>query len=84
MNIRDMIHELGVLLLDEDGLMNTTLRKDFDEEYKDFDTVTSWECFVSDVNRVDAVVELYDFLAGLSPESLDKLDLLLGKSGNDE
>ena len=78
MNIRDMIHELGVLLLDEDGLMNSTIGKDFHEEYKDFDTVTSWECFVSEVNRVDAVVELYDFLAGLSEESLDKLDLLLG------
>ena len=46
-SIEDAIYELGILLCDEtQGLILKTLKKDFYEEYKDFDTITAWECFV--------------------------------------
>ena len=62
-NIEDAIHQLGVLLVDETtGLIPNTLKKNFDEEYKDFDTITAWECFVEEVNRVNTVIELHDYL----------------------
>ena len=57
------------LLCDEtQGLVLKTLKKDFYEEYKDFDTITAWECFVAEVNRVNTVIELHDYLV----ENLDK------------
>ena len=62
-DFEDAIHELGVLLCDEtQGLVLKTLKKDFYEEYKDFDTITAWECFVEEVNRVNTVIELHDYL----------------------
>ena len=62
-DFEDAIHELGVLLCDEtQGLVLKTLKKDFYEEYKDFDTITAWECFVAEVNRLNTVCELHDFL----------------------
>ena len=68
-DFEDAIHELGVLLCDEtQGLVLKTLKKDFYEEYKDFDTITAWECFVAEVNRVNTVIELHDYLV----ENLDK------------
>ena len=69
-DIREAIHQLGVLLVDETtGLIPNTLKKNFDEEYKDFDTITAWECFVEEVNRVNTVCELHDYLV----ENLDEL-----------
>ena len=62
-NIEKAIYELEVLLCDEtQGLLLQTLKKDFYEEYKDFDIVIAWECFVEEVNRVNTVCELHDFL----------------------
>ena len=69
-DIEDAIHQLGVLLIDEtQGLLPNTLKKNFDEEYKDFDTITAWECFVEEVNRVNTVCELHDYLV----ENLESL-----------
>lgn len=62
-SIEDAIYELGILLCDEtQGLVLKTLKKDFYEEYKDFDTITAWECFVAEVNRLNTVCELHDYL----------------------
>lgn len=69
-NIEDAIHKLGVLLSDEtQGLLLKTLKKDFYKEYEEFDTITAWECFVDEVNRVNTVCELHDFLV----DNLEKL-----------
>lgn len=69
-DIREAIHQLGVLLVDETtGLIPNTLKKNFSEEYKDFDTISAWECFVEEVNRVNTVCELHDFLV----DNLDEL-----------
>ena len=63
-DFEDAIYELGVLLCDEtQGLILKTLKKDFYEEYKDFDTITAWECLVYEVNCINTVCELHDFLA---------------------
>ena len=73
-DIEDMIHKLGVLIADEtQGLLITTLKKNFFEEYKEFDTITAWECFVDEVNRIESVVELHDFLVGCNKEDLKLL-----------
>ena len=68
-DIEDMIYQLGVLITDaSQGLLITTLKKNFFEEYKKFDTITAWECFVDEVNRIESVVELHDFLAECNKE----------------
>ena len=68
-DIEDMIYQLGVLISDAShGLLITTLKKNFFEEYKKFDTITAWECFVDEVNRIQSVVELHDFLVGFNKE----------------
>ena len=68
-DIEDMIYQLGVLITDaSQGLLITTLKKNFFEEYKKFDTITAWECFVDQVNRIESVVELHDFLAECNKE----------------
>ena len=68
-DIEDMIYQLGVLITDaSQGLLITTLKKNFFEEYKKFDTITAWECFVDEVNRIESVEELHDFLAECNKE----------------
>lgn len=68
-DIENMIYQLGVLIADaSQGLLITTLKKNFFEEYKKFDTITAWECFVDEVNRIESVVELHDFLAECNKE----------------
>lgn len=68
-DIEDMIYQLGVLITDaSQGILITTLKKNFFEEYKKFDTITAWECFVNQVNRIQSVVELHDFLAECNKE----------------
>ena len=68
-DIEDMIYQLGVLITDaSQGLLITTLKKNFFEEYRKFDTITAWECFVDQVNRIQSVVELHDFLAECNKE----------------
>jgi len=68
-DIEDMIYQLGVLITDaSQGILITTLKKNFFEEYKKFDTITAWECFVDQVNRIQSVVELHDFLAECNKE----------------
>jgi hypothetical protein len=68
-DIEDMIYQLGVLITDAtQGLLITTLKKNFFEEYEKFDTITAWECFVDQVNRIQSVVELHDFLAECNKE----------------
>ena len=69
-NLEDAIYELGVLLADDfNGLLISTVKKNFYEEYKRFDTMTAWECFVDEVNRVNTVIELHDYLV----ENLESL-----------
>ncbi|WP_296851876.1 hypothetical protein [uncultured Methanobrevibacter sp.] len=68
-DIEDMIYQFGVLITDaSQGILITTLKKNFFEEYKKFDTITAWECFVDQVNRIQSVVELHDFLAECNKE----------------
>ena len=68
-DIEDMIYQLGVLITDaSQGILITTLKKNFFEEYIKFDTITAWECFVDQVNRIQSVVELHDFLAECNKE----------------
>jgi peptide methionine sulfoxide reductase MsrB len=68
-DIEDMIYQLGVLITDaSQGILIATLKKNFFEEYKKFDTITAWECFVDQVNRIQSVVELHDFLAECNKE----------------
>ena len=68
-DIEDMIHKLGALIADEtQGLLITTLKKNFFEEYKEFDTITAWECFVDEVNLIQSVIELHDFLVECNKE----------------
>ena len=68
-DIEDMIYQLGVLITDaSQGILITTLKKNFFEEYKKFDTITAWECFVDQVNRIQSVAELHDFLAECNKE----------------
>ena len=69
-DIEDAIDELGVLLSDGfNGLLISTLKKNFYEEYKQFDTLTAWDCFMDEVNRIQTVIELHDYLV----ENLEKL-----------
>lgn len=69
-NIEDAIHEFGVLLCDEtQGLLLKTLKKDFYKEYEEFDTITAWDCLVDEVNRLNIICELHDFLV----DNLEKL-----------
>ena len=69
-----MIYQLGVLITDaSQGILITTLKKNFFEEYKKFDTITAWECFVDQVNRIQSVVELHDFLVECNKEDLKLL-----------
>ncbi len=68
-DIENMIYQFGVLISDaSQGLLITTLKKNFFEEYKKFDTITAWECFVDEVNRIESVVELHDSLAECNKE----------------
>lgn len=63
-DIEDAIHELRILLADEQtGLIIETMNQDFYEKYKKFDVMTAWECFVGDVNRVEKVIQLHDWLS---------------------
>ena len=70
-DIEDAIHELGILLADPmTGLMQKALETNWNEQYnKDFDLITTWECFVGDVNRIETVIQLHDWLS----ENIDKL-----------
>ena len=62
-DIENAVYELGVLLGDSfNGVIINTLKKNFYEEYKQFDTMTAWDCFVDEVNRVNTVCELHDYL----------------------
>lgn len=63
-DIEDAIHELGILLADEQtGLIIETMNQDFYEKYKKFDLIIAWECFINEINRVEKVIQLHDYLA---------------------
>ena len=63
-DIEDAIHQLGVLLADEQTrLMITTMQQKKKKKYKKFDLTTAWECFVDEINRVEKVIQLHDYLA---------------------
>ena len=63
-DIEDAVKQLGVLLADErSGLIIETMKQDFYEKYKKFDMMTAWECFVDEINRVEKVIQLHDYLA---------------------
>lgn len=69
-NLEDAVYQLGVLLMDETtGVIPKTLKKNFNEEYRGFDTITVWECLVDEINRINTVAELHDYLV----DNLEKL-----------
>ena len=75
-DIENAVYELGVLLGDSfNGVIINTLKKNFYEEYKQFDTMTAWDCFVDEVNRVNTVCELHDYL-------VDNLESLKANDSN--
>ena len=77
MKLDDLLNDLEILLVDPfQGILINTLKKDFFEEYKDFDTITAWECFVDEVNRVNSLVELHDFLV----DNLDEIKKVVEKN----
>lgn len=63
-DIEDAVHQLGILLADEQtGLMVTTMQQDFRKKYRKFDLNIAWECFVDEINRVEKAIQLHDWLA---------------------
>ena len=78
-DIKDSVHQLGVLLADEQtGLIVQTMKQDFDEKYKKFEMMIAWECFVDEINRIETVIQLHDWLA----ENIEELEQL--EEDNDE
>ena len=74
-NFENIMNDLRIILLDErTGLLVNTLKKDFFEEYKEFDIMTSWECFVEYVNMINNIVDLHDILINHSEEIQEMLD----------
>lgn len=78
-DIEDMLYALGVLLDDPlSGIVLKTLQRNFFEEFKEFTLMEAFDCMVDDVNRVNKVIELHDFLVGISKEDwkalLEKMD----------
>lgn len=74
-NFEGIINDLGIILIDENtGLLVNTLKKNFLEEYKGFDIITSWECFVEYVNMINNIVDLHDILINHSEEIQEILD----------
>ena len=73
-NVKDAIYQLGLLLADPTtGLMQKALNTNWNEQYnKDFDLATTFDCFVDDVNRINTVLQLHDWLA----ENIEKLEEL--------
>ena len=68
--IEDAILQLGILLADEQtGLIIETMNQDFYEKYKRFEMMIAWECFVDEINRVEKVIQLHDYLA----ENIEKI-----------
>lgn len=60
--LNDLICQLEIFLFDEFGLINNYLNENHKKKYDDFDTITAWECFVDEVNRIQSIVKLYEFL----------------------
>lgn len=78
-DIKDSVHQLGVLLADEQtGLIVQTMKQDFDEKYKKFEMMIAWECFVDEINRIETIIQLHDWLA----ENIEELEQL--EEDNDE
>ena len=78
-DIEDAVKQLGVLLADErSGLIIETMKQDFYEKYKKFDMLTAWECFVDEINRIETIIQLHDWLA----ENIEELEQL--EEDNDE
>ena len=67
-DVKDAIYQLRLLLADPiSGLMQKALNTNWNEEYsKDFDLATTFDCFVDDVNRINTVLQLHDFLSACS------------------
>ena len=73
-DVEDMIYKLGVELGDEmSGLIVRTLKRDFFEEFKDFSLMDAFDCMVDEVNRVDSICELHDFLVDISRDDWERL-----------
>ena len=79
-DVKDAIYQLGLLLADPmSGLMAKALQTKWDEQYnKDFDLATTFDCFVDDVNRINTVLQLHDWLA----ENIGKLEELQEMDGD--
>ena len=72
--IQDMIYQLGVLITDENhGLITTTMKRNHYEEYKQFDTITAWECYTDEINRIQSIIELHDLLTDCTEKQLKTL-----------
>ena len=77
--IDNAIYQLGVLLADEmTGLIITTMQQNFYEKYKRFDLMIAWDCFVDEINRVETVIQLHDYLA----ENIEEIKQI-GENDND-
>ena len=73
-DVEDMIYKLGVELADPmSGLIVRTLKRNFFEEFKDFDVIDAFDCMVDEVNRVQSLIELHDILVEASREDLERL-----------
>lgn len=60
-SIDDAIRQLGILL---EEIIADALNTRYIEKYEDFDfdTITSFECMLDDINRINKVINLHDAL----------------------
>lgn len=60
-SIDDAIRQLGILL---EEIMVDALNTRYIEKYEDFDfdTITSFECMLDDINRINKAINLHDAL----------------------
>lgn len=60
-NIDDAIGQLGIML---EEVMTDALNTRYIDKYEDFDfdTITSFNCMLDDINRINKVINLHDAL----------------------
>lgn len=93
MTHNDVVDCLGVLYrIIMEVLIPYTLERDFKEEFKDFETIESFECMLDEVEAIGHVIELYDvlvekpflLLSDYDLESLFKKLLHFSRESSDE
>lgn len=77
-DFNSMVYDLGVLLMDPlGGIVVSTLKENFYEKFKDFDTATAWMCLVDEINRINSVLELHDALVDMDEECIKKINQII-------